>query len=209
MPVQRVIRRIEIEHDRFGRRLVRLEEQVDEQFLDRRALVADLMVARRRRGRVLEPVERALARERRAILAPRGELAGKRRQHRVMPQVIGVDQVFVAERDAEHPLRDHGLDGVLDLRLRATVDKTRREPPHQTNRPIGRAEQQRAGVRRAVATVERGDHLAAFNYFIPEQIAVTLRWHRGAPPDRLKSLSQKNYRRFRAPMHLLPVRNPG
>ena len=207
--VQRVVGGIEVENDLLGRRLVRFEEEVDEQAFDRRAVVPDLVVARGLGRRVLEPVQGALAGERRAILAPRGELAGERSQHRVVAQVIMVDQVFVAERDAEHPLRHHRLDRVLDLRLGATIDEAGREPPDQTDRPIGRAEQQPAGVRGDLATVERGHHLAALDHFITEQIAATLCRHRGAPLRRLNSLSQKNYRRFRAPMHLLPVRNPG
>jgi hypothetical protein len=69
------------------------------------------------------------------------ELAGQRREHRIVAQVIVVDQVLVAERNAEHPLRHHRPDRVLDLHRGAVVDETRREPCHQTDRPIGRAEQ--------------------------------------------------------------------
>jgi hypothetical protein len=47
--------------------------------------------------------------------APGGELAGQRRQHRVVPQLIVIDQILIAERDAEHPLRHQGIDAVLDL----------------------------------------------------------------------------------------------
>ena len=169
----------------------------------------DLVVAARRQRRVLEPVQRALAGERGAVFALGLELAGERRQHRVVAQLIVVDQVLVAERDAEHPLRHHRRDRVLDLRLGAVVDETGREPPDQTDRPIGRAEQQPAGVRGVVPAIERGHHLAALDHFITEQVAATLCRHRGAPLRQLKSLWQKSYARFRAPMHLLPVRNPG
>ena len=122
---------------------VRLEEEVDEQPLDRRAVVADLVVARGLGRRMLEPVQRALAGQRRAVLAPGGELAGEGREHRVVPQLVVVDQILIAERDAEHPLRHHRLERVLDLRLGAAVGKAGREPTHQADRPIGRAEQQR------------------------------------------------------------------
>ena len=146
MPVQGVVGGIEIENDPLGRRLVRLEEQGDEQTLDRRRVVADLMVAARRQRCVLEPVQRALAGERRALLAPGGELAGQRRQHRVVAQLVVIDQILIAERDAEHPLRNHSLDRVLDLRLDPAVVEARRKPRHQADRAIGRAEQQRPGV---------------------------------------------------------------
>jgi hypothetical protein len=51
--------------------------------------------------------------------------------------------------------------------------------------------------------------LATLDHFITEQVTATLCRHRGTPLRRVKPLSQKNYRRFRAPMHLFPVRNPG
>ena len=44
MALQRIVRGIEVENDFFGWRPVRLEEEGDEQPLDRRALMADLMV---------------------------------------------------------------------------------------------------------------------------------------------------------------------
>jgi hypothetical protein len=56
MPVQRVIRGVQVENDLLGRRRMRLEEQVDEQPFDRRAVMADLVLARRPGGCVLEPV---------------------------------------------------------------------------------------------------------------------------------------------------------
>ena len=42
MAVQRVVGGVEVDDDLFGRLRVRLEEEVDEQRLDRRRLVADL-----------------------------------------------------------------------------------------------------------------------------------------------------------------------
>jgi hypothetical protein len=137
------------------------------------------------------------------------EHAGGRREHRVVAQPIVVDQVLVAERNAEQPLCHHRRDRVLDLRLGAVVDETRREPPHQMDRPIGRAKQQPASIRRALPAVERSHHLTAIDRFIPEQVAATLCRHRGTPLRQLKSLWQKSYARFRAPMHLLAVRNAG
>jgi hypothetical protein len=71
-------------------------------------------------------------------------------------------------RDAENPLRDHGLDRVLDLPLTPTVVEAGGERVDQTDRPIGCAEEQRAGVRGGIATVERGLHTTAFNRGKPE-----------------------------------------
>ena len=63
-----------------------------------------------------------------------------------MAQLVVVDQILVAERDAEHPLRHHGLDRVLDLRRVPPVIEAGGEPGHQPDRAIGRAEQQRPGI---------------------------------------------------------------
>ena len=90
--VQRVIGGVEIEDDPAWRRLVRVEEEVDEQALDRFAVMADFMVARGADRGVLEPVERALAGERGAVPALGLELAGQRREHRVVAQLIVVDR---------------------------------------------------------------------------------------------------------------------
>jgi hypothetical protein len=117
-----------------------------------------------------------------------GELAGKRRQHRIVAQVIVVDQVLVAKRNAEHALRHHRLDRVLDLRLITTVVEAGREPRHQADRAISRAEQQRSSIRRDLAAVEGSHHLATFDHFITEQVPATLCRHRGAPLHQLKSL---------------------
>jgi hypothetical protein len=84
MAMQRVVGGVEVEHELARHGPVRLEEQVDQQSLDGRPVVADLVVARRSRRRVLEPVQGALAGERRSAFAPRLELAGERRQHRVV-----------------------------------------------------------------------------------------------------------------------------
>jgi hypothetical protein len=201
MAMQRIVGRIEIENDLLWRRVVGVEEELDEQPLDRRRIMANLVVTRGSRGRVLEPVQGALAGKRRAVCTLCLELAGERCQHRVMAQLIVVDQVFVAERDAEPPLGHHGRDGMLDLRLGTAVLEAGGKPSDQIDRAIGRPEQQRAGIRGHLTTVERRHHPAAFDPFIPEQVAATLCRHRGAPLRSDNSLSQKNYRRSGAPMH--------
>lgn len=185
--------------------------KLDQQPLDRGAVVAALVVARglARRG-VLEPVEGRLAGERCAIRPACGELAGDRRQHGVVAQGIVVDQVLVAQRQGEHPLADQPRQGVLDLVRRAMVDEAGREPPHQADRPVGGAQEQRPRVRGDGAAVKPDHHHSTgFDAFKLEPIRVTVRLRWGDPPRRLKMLLHNNFRRFGAPMHLLPVRNPG
>lgn len=66
MAVDRVVGAIEVESDLPRRHLVRLEEEVHEQALDRPAVVADLVVAAWRQRGLLEPVQGAFAGEWRA-----------------------------------------------------------------------------------------------------------------------------------------------
>jgi hypothetical protein len=195
--VQRIVGRIEIEDDLARGGGVAVEEEIDEQALDRRRIVTDLVITAGSRRRVLEPVQRAFTGEWGTVLAPGDELAGQRRQHRIVAQLIMVDQILVAQRDPEHPLRYHRRNAVLDLRLCPAIDEAGGEPGDQADRAIGRAEQQRTGIRGHLATVESGDHPAALDHFIPEQIAATLCRHRGTPLHRPNCLSQKSYRRFR------------
>ena len=84
----------------------------------------DLLVAALRvgpRGRQFQAVQRALAGQRLAaiarsatLLAGRIALADQRRQERIVPQVVVVVEVFVAQGQGEHPLGDQFVDRVLD-----------------------------------------------------------------------------------------------
>ncbi len=158
-----------------------LHEQVDQQPLDHRRIVADLVIAGRLRPAQLEPVERRLARHRRAILAPGFELAGEDRHHRVMAELIVVDQVFIAERQSEHPLADQGLDLVLDQLWAARVAEAGGEAIDEADRPISRAKQHRAGVRSDASAVKSRHHRTSFDGFKSKQIRDTVCLHRGAP----------------------------
>ena len=178
--VERVVRGIEIENDPLGRLRVRFQEQRDEQLLDRPRVVADLVVAVEGRGRcVLEPVQRAFAGERGTVGTPRFQFADQGRQHRVVAQLVMVDQILIPQRDAANALREHGFDAMLDQLLDAPISEAPRQAPHQADRPVRGAEQQRAGVGGHLPAVEGGHHLAPFNRFKSEQIAATLCWHRG------------------------------
>jgi hypothetical protein len=189
---------------------VRVEEQVHEQRLDRHAVVADAVIpARIARGRVLKAVERALAGQRGAGGTARCQLAGENGQCRVAPQLVVVDQVLVAECDAEHPLADQGGDRVLDPIRIAGIGEADCEARDEADGAIGGAEQQRPDIRGDRPAVEAGDDGPTRGRCKFEQRRATLRRHRGPPLRRRKALSQKNFRRLRAPMHLRLVRNPG
>ena len=149
MAVQRVIGGVEIEDDLLGWAAMGFHKQIDQQRLDHRRIVADLVVAGRQRPAQLEPVERRLARHRRAILSPRFKLAGKNRHHRIMAELIAIDQVLIAQRQSEDALADQRLDLVLDQLLAARVTKAGGKAIIEPDRPIGRAEQQRPCIRGA------------------------------------------------------------
>ena len=84
LAVQRDVGVVEIEHDLPRRLAVRIEEHVDEDVLQRLAIAADLVIAVAAvAGGVLQPVHRALARQRRTVLALGLEAVAEQRQHRI------------------------------------------------------------------------------------------------------------------------------
>ena len=207
--VQRVVGGVEIEHDLLRRLRVRVEEEVHEQRLDRRAVVGDPAVAVGFRGTVLEPVERALAGERRAAAVPRLEPAERHPEHRVVAQPVVVDQVLVAERDAEHPLPDQRRHLVDHPLRRPAIREAGREALDEPDRPVGRSEQEPARVRRDRAALEIRHHRTAIDPCESHRLRATLCWHRGDLLRGPKSLSQKHFPMFRTPMHLPLVRYAG
>jgi hypothetical protein len=126
-----------------------------------------------------------------------------------MPQLVVVDQVLVAKRDAEHPLAHQGGDIMLDALRRTRIAKAPCEAPHQADGPVRGPEQQRAGIGGDRPAVEVGHHTPGLDGCKLEQRRATLCRHRGPPLHRRKALLQKNFRRFRAPMHLRLVRFAG
>lgn len=63
---------------------MRIEEHVDEHVLQRLAIAADLVIAGASvAGGMFQPVHRALARQRRTILALGLEAVAEQRQHRI------------------------------------------------------------------------------------------------------------------------------
>jgi len=82
--VQRVVGGVQVEDNLRRRRAVRLDEQRHEQRLDRRRIIADLVIERRQRRAQLQPVQRRLAGHRRAVPPLRRKLAGQHRHHRIV-----------------------------------------------------------------------------------------------------------------------------
>ena len=163
MTVDGVVGRVEIEDDLLGRVGVRLQEQLDEEPLDRRLVMRDLVIARRLRPAQLKPVQRALARNRSAIRAPRHELAGQHRHRGVMAQMLMVVEVLVSERDSEHALADERRHVVLDQVRPARIHEAACKAPNQADDAVGRPEQKRAGIGGDRPAVETRLHPTALN----------------------------------------------
>jgi hypothetical protein len=98
-----------------------------------------------------------------------------------MAQFVMIKQILIAECHAEHPLADHRRHRMLDLIRRSAVAEAPRKPLDQPDGPVGRPQQQPAGVRRELAAIKCGDHRAPLDTFKSEQIGATLCRHR-APP---------------------------
>jgi len=181
--VQRDVGIVEIEHDLPRRALMRLEEKIDQQRVDPRPVAVDLVILRGMAPRrVLQAIERALARQRLAVLPHhRRQLARQNRKGRILAQLVVIVQVLIAQRQPEDPLPNQRLELVLDKAGIAPVGEARRKPTHQPEAPIDLAQQQRPRVRGDVAAIEPGHHRAAFYGFKFEQRRRTLCRHRGAP----------------------------
>ena len=91
--VQRVVRRVEVEHDLTWCPPMGLHEQIDQKALDRRSVVADLVILRRLRLAQIQPVQRALAGNRRAVRPLGLELTQQHRQQRTVSQMVVVVEV--------------------------------------------------------------------------------------------------------------------
>ncbi len=110
LAVQRVVRRIEIEHDLLAAPADAPPRTGRPAGLDRRLVVADLVILRRLRAAQFQAVQRALAGNRRTVRPLRLELAQQHRQQRVVPQMVVIVEVLVAQRQAKHPLADQRVE---------------------------------------------------------------------------------------------------
>jgi predicted nucleic acid-binding protein len=178
---------------------MRLQEQRHEQVLDPAHIMADLVVAARGKagaclGRVLQPIERALARHRRAGPPPRLQLASQNRHDGIVAQLIVVVEILVAERQAEHALADQRGDRVLDLLGITRITEAGGKAIDQTDRRVRRPQQQCTGIRRDQPAVERTHNPTPVNGSEVQRTLATLCRHRGTPLLRVSAFSQKNFR---------------
>ena len=168
-----------------------IEEQGDEQAFDGTRVHGDLAVAIGRVARrVFQPIQRALATQRRTVGTARLQPIREQRQNRIETQVVVVDDVLIAEREADDPLADQGAERMYHPARIAPVPEARRGPIDQADGTIRRPQQQRPGIRRHRPAVERCFDTAAIEPFETELLRDTLCPHR-TPHSNLTSLSFK------------------
>ena len=171
LTVQRVVRRIDIQHDARRRRRVRLDEHVHQQGVEGRFVIGHFLVTVSLgllRPDQFQPVQRALSRQRgpavclpHPVLARRVRLAHGRRHQRVAPQGVMVVQIFVAQRDGHHTLCHQILDRVFDqTRVPVVLEALRRAPAHVAA-PFDCPEQQCPCVGSDRSAIKTGDQSAA------------------------------------------------
>jgi hypothetical protein len=186
--VERIVGCIEVDDDARWGLAVGIEKQIDEQPLDGLPIVIELVVSvLADLAGVLHAVQRRLAGERAVRLVDAGG------QRRIEAQRIVVDQVLVAEREAEDALAQQVWKRVLDGVRNSVVDEAGGQPLGQSQFAVSSGEQRHAAVRRDRATIKSAHKLATAG---PSQIKIgldTLCRHRGTSPARFKSLSQKHF----------------
>jgi hypothetical protein len=158
-----------------------LQKQVDKQPLDGASVIADLVIAGRLLAAQFQSVEPRFAGQRRAIRAFGRQLAAEHRHHRVVAQLVVIDQVLVAQRDTEYPLPDQARHRVFDQIRHPIIGETTGKTLNQSDLLVGGAEQHRARIGRHLAAVERGHHFVSFDGCKAEQIRATLCLHRDSP----------------------------
>ena len=132
--------------------------------------MSDLVIARRRRGRaysrrMLKPVQRRLARQRFAaiaipfaLLARQIALARKQRQQRIVPQLVVIVEVLVAQRQPVDALAHQLAHAVLAALGVAMIAEARRQPLQQLQPPVDLAQQDRSPVGADRAAVKPRRH---------------------------------------------------
>jgi hypothetical protein len=179
--VQRIISGIEIERDLRRGLGMGIEEQIDEQGLNGGAIGGNAGIAGGLVAAEFEPVQRALAGQRRTVAAGGRQLVRQRRQHRVMAQLVVVVEVLIAQRNANHPLHHQRLDRMLGVGRIAAVLEAGRQAAGQPQHPICGPQQQGTGIAGDGATIKGRNNRAAFSRCKRKQVRVTLCRHRGLP----------------------------
>jgi hypothetical protein len=157
---------------------VRLDERRHEQVIHRRMIHRDLLIALRRADRPraqLQPIQRALARQRRRQLLR----FRQHREERIVPQLLVIVQVLVAQRQSIDPLPHQGRHRVRHTRWIAMILEAAREPVENPRHPVHLAQQHRAAIGRQRPAIKPRLHRAAAHRLKLQRPARTLCRHNG------------------------------
>jgi len=192
VPVDQIVRGIQIQHDAPGWKSVGLQEDLGEEPLDRTPIQGDLLVAalRTRPDRCeFQPVQGALAGQRLAAILRTTAVAPKRillasqdGQQGIVSQIVVVVEVLVAEGEGVDALGDQFIHGVLNPIGVAVIGEAGRELGDDPGDPLRLSQQQSAAVRRDMPTVESSHNITPPEGVKSERLLVTLCRHQAVPP---------------------------
>jgi hypothetical protein len=186
--MDRIVGGVEIERDPVRRPGVGVEEQLDKQPLDSSRVMRDAPVTMFAFRRVLKAVEGALACQERAMSVTRLEPPQHSAEHRVVAQLVMIDEILIAKGDAEDPLTDQGGNVVHDTPGGSPVLKARRKALDEPDGPFSRPQQQPACVRGDRAAAKISNHSTPLKACKQHRFRVTLCRHRGILRIQLKCL---------------------
>ena len=136
LSVYRIVGSIEIENYLFRRTAVCVKEQLHKQPFNGSSIVADFMIPGWLGLAQLKPVQGALSRKRRAVRPACRQFPRQHCQHWIMPKLIMLAQVLIAESHADHPLRHQRPHAMFDQIGLASIQEASREPLDKPNRTI-------------------------------------------------------------------------
>ncbi len=171
LTVQRIVGGIQIQPDFFRGPRVRFDKQIDQQPVDTLSVGHDPLVTTPRsrfRTAQLQSIERARTRQRiplvtRTCSALSRQIAftHHQRQQTVAPQRVVIVQILIPQRHTIHPLRDQAAHIMFDQFRISIIDKTPRQPIHQSQPNINLSQQHSAAVRADPAPITSAHHLAS------------------------------------------------
>jgi hypothetical protein len=150
-----------------------LQEERDQQFVDRFARIDDLVVAfsgGRTSRRQLQPVQRAFAGQRFREIA----LSGQHPQQRILPQLLVIVQILIGQRQPIDPLPQHLFQTVLDPLPLSVIRKAASHASQQTYLAIRLTQQKRTALSTQPASLELSYDLARKMSFKREESLATL-----------------------------------
>ena len=202
VPMDRIVRGVQIQNDLWRRFSMGLEKDLHQQAIHCRLVHRDLLVAfllAHRFSRQLQAIQRALARQGLALVAlPRPArsrrigLLCQHRQHRILPKLIVVVQIFIPQRQPVHPLAHQLLHRVLDPLRLPMVRKTSRKLGDDPRALLHLAQQQPPRVAGDGSPVKPPPHLAPAQGMKFQAFLVTLCRQKAVLLLRHNFFSQRN-----------------